>query len=120
MALLRLKGVKAGKWINQRVEVDGKKFASIAEAARYGELQLMERAGMISALESQPKFRMEVNGELICTYIGDFAYIEAGQKVVEDVKSPVSITPVYRLKKKLLRAIHGIEVREVQKTTKRR
>jgi hypothetical protein len=33
--------------------------------------------------------------------------------VVEDVKSKPTVTRLYRVKKKLMRALHGIEIQEV-------
>jgi hypothetical protein len=75
---------------------------------------LLERAGQISELKLQPVYRIEINGMLVCKYIGDFEYIEDGHKVVEDVKSPITRkNPVYRLKNKLMQAVHGINIREV-------
>lgn len=54
------------------------------------------------------------NGIKICVYIADYIYIENGRSVVEDVKSAFTAKlPVYRLKKKLLSALLGIEIREV-------
>jgi hypothetical protein len=40
--------------------------------------------------------------------------VEDGSVIVEDVKGGAS-TPVYRLKKKLVKAIYGVEIREVRK-----
>lgn len=96
-----------------RTEVDGITFASRKEARRYSELKLLERAKQISGLELQPVYRLEVNGALICKYLPDFRYIQDGKLVVEDVKSDPTKTPVYRIKKKLLAALFGIEVKEV-------
>jgi hypothetical protein len=42
-----------------------------------------------------------MNGQKICTYC-DFLYQRDGGRVVEDVKSPASMTSTYRLKKKLM------------------
>lgn len=101
------------KYRNQRTELLGKTFASKKEAQRYLQLLAMQHAGQISGLELQPVYLIEIGGELICRYIGDFRYIEDGQTFVEDVKSSATKTPVYRLKKKLLYALYGIEIREV-------
>lgn len=103
-----------GKWVAEKTVVDGIKFASKAEAARYGELKLMQRAGEISDLKVQPRFPLVVNGIQVAAYVADFRYLDKRRAiVVEDVKSPVSRTPVYMLKKKLMAACHGLEVREV-------
>jgi hypothetical protein len=97
-----------------RTVVDGLKFDSKREAARWAELRTMERAGVITALERQVKFPMVVNGILVCSYVADFRYCEGGRAVVEDVKSEITRKePTYRIKVKLMQAVHGIEVREV-------
>ena len=46
-------------------------------------------------------------------YRADFSYRENGALVVEDVKSSATRTRTYLDKRKLMREIHGIEVREV-------
>ena len=107
--------MKAPKYLNRKTVVDGIKFDSAKEARRYGELKLLERAGQITGLEIQPSFRLVVNNCLICTYKADFRYTTdtphvRGLVVVEDVKGMK--TPVYRLKKKLMLAIHGVEIFE--------
>lgn len=94
-----------------RTEVDGIKFDSKREAKRYGVLRIMERAGLISGLECQVKYPITVNGKLICTYICDFKYLEKGSVIIEDVKGVR--TPIYKLKKKLMEAVHGIIIKEV-------
>lgn len=94
---------------------DGIVFDSKKEMRRYLELQLLLRAGEIRYLELQPRYEMVVEGHKICSYLADFRYVDAaGTTVVEDVKSAATRKlPVYRIKVKLLRALHGIEVREV-------
>lgn len=102
------------KYGNKKTEVDGIVFDSKKEATRYQELRLLERAGAIGDLELQPKYPIEVNGTKICTYIGDFRYRDPASKynrTIEDVKGIK--TPVYRLKKKLMKAIYGIEIQEI-------
>jgi hypothetical protein len=42
-----------------------------------------------------------------------------GRRVVEDCKSKPTMTPVYRLKKKLVAALHGIEIHEVERRSAR-
>ena len=105
------------KYRNVKTKVDGITFDSKAEAARYGELKLMEVAGEIANLELQRRFRIEVNGVNVCTYVADFCYHRVTASVcwpfvVEDVKGVR--TPAYRLKKKLMRAVYGIEVEEIR------
>jgi hypothetical protein len=97
------------------VVVDGFRFDSKREAARWGELKLLQRAGLIAELERQIRYPMLVNDQLICTYVADFRYRDRGRIVVEDVKSAITRRePTYRLKVKLLKALHGIEVFETE------
>jgi len=93
-----------------KTEVDGIVFDSKKEARRYLELKTMEKAGVISALELQPSFDLVVNGVKIGKYKGDFRYVVNGTYVVEDCKGMK--TPVYRLKKKLMLALHSITILE--------
>ena len=90
--------------------VDGRRFASKKEAGRYSQLALLETAGKISGLRTQVRYRLEVNGLLICTYVADFVYHEAGAEVVEDAKG--KRTGEYKLKAKLMQACRGITIRE--------
>lgn len=84
-------------------------FDSIREKSRYRELQLMERAGMISGLERQVRFELipahyDEHGkcdERSCSYIADFTYWRDGKFVVEDCKGMK--TDVYIIKRKLMR-----------------
>jgi len=92
--------------------VDGVRFASKAESKRHAELQALERAKVIEKLELQPRYPINVNGQQVCVYIGDFRYVENGKSVVEDVKGVR--TETYRLKRKLLLATYpGIDHREI-------
>ena len=102
--------MRFSKFRNKRTMLDGIAFDSKKEAARYQELKLLERAGEISELKLQPTFSIEVGGHRICKYRADFAYKQGGADVVEDVKGIK--TPTYRLKAKLLKAVHGITILE--------
>ena len=109
-------GEKRRKYGNEPCELDGIRFDSRKEAARWGELRLMERAGLVSGLVVHPPFDLDVNGTVVCRYVADFAYDEvaSGERVVEDVKSAATRrNRVYRLKKKLMKACLGIGIREV-------
>jgi hypothetical protein len=94
-----------------RTTVDGITFASKAEARRYQELKMLVKAGVIGDLRLQPRYPFVVNRVKIGAYVGDFLYERDGVEIVEDVKGV--LTPVYRLKKKLMKAIYGIEIQEV-------
>ena len=74
----------------------------------------MVKAGEIKNLEKQVRFPIIVNGVKVCTYVADYVYDEMAGRVVEDVKSEFTRKdPVYRLKYKLMKACHGIDIREV-------
>jgi hypothetical protein len=108
--------VKKSKYGNKKTVVDGIKFDSAKEAKRYGELKMLLKAGHIGLLQLQVVYRLEVDGKLICKYVADFEYIQVntGETVVEDVKSAATRKlPVYRLKKKLMKELLGIEIKEV-------
>tara|TARA_R110000782_G_scaffold240221_1_gene326673 strand:- start:23 stop:331 length:309 start_codon:yes stop_codon:yes gene_type:complete len=89
---------------------DGTWFDSKKEAKRYAELLILERAYEITNLELQPRYDMILNGVKICSYSADFRYQDGLKLVVEDVKGYK--TPVYNLKKKMMRAFHAIEIFE--------
>jgi hypothetical protein len=101
------------KYYNKRTEVHGTSFDSKKEAARYQELLLLERAHKIVDLELQPRFDLVVNDCKIGFYKADFRYtdIKTGSSVIEDVKGMK--TPVYNLKRKLVKALYGIDIVEV-------
>lgn len=105
--------MRRSKFNAVRCEADGIFFDSKKERDRYQQLKLLERGREIKNLKLQPAFPLIVNGVKIGTYKADFGYddMRADQEIVEDVKG--FKTPVYRLKKKLVAAIYGIEVREV-------
>lgn len=107
------------KYHNRVVVVDGIKFDSKAEHKRYCYLKLLERHGDISDLRLQVPFlliprQVAPSGakERACIYVADFVYTVAGKTVVEDVKGVV--TAEYRIKRKLLLQVHGIEVKEIR------
>ena len=102
------------KYNNTKIRVDGRLFDSKAEAARWQELSLLERAGEITELERQVEYELipKQKGERAVKYIADFRYVDHdGKTVVEDTKGVR--TPVYILKRKLLLWVHGIRIREV-------
>jgi hypothetical protein len=103
----------SSKLHNVRTQVDGITFDSLDEAAHYGELKIEEKAGLITDLHVHKPFRLVVNGVHVCDYVSDFTYRRDGKLVVEDVKSPGTITYAYRIKKKLMLAVHGIVIQEV-------
>lgn len=101
------------KYRNIPTVVNGIRFDSRKEANRYKDLLLAHEANEIEDLETQPVFQIEINGKKVCKYVADFRYRDrrTGEIVVEDVKGVR--TQVYKLKKKLLKAAHGVDVVEI-------
>ena len=108
------------KYGNRKTTVDGITFDSAKEANRWCELKLLERAGKIFELQRQVSFvlipKQVRDGKVIerpVVYKADFVYTENGQEVVEDVKSPITKTKEYIIKRKLLLWQYGLQIREV-------
>ena len=84
----------------------------MAEGRYYQGLKILLENGDISNLEIHPKFPVLVNGHKICVYYADFRYTENGVVVVDDVKG--FRTKEYKIKKKLVEALYGITIREIE------
>ncbi len=96
----------ANKYHAQKTILDGITFDSRAEATRYTELRLLERAGEISSLVLQPEFELipgyTKNGRKVraVKYRADFQYTDRdGKTVIEDVKGVR--TKEFAIKKKI-------------------
>lgn len=109
------------KYGNKKTVIDGQVFDSQAEARRWIDLRLLEKAGRIAYLERQvviellPKVKYSDarRATPAVRYVADFCYVNVqGERVIEDVKGVR--TPAYRLKKHMLKALHGLEVKEIQ------
>lgn len=104
MQLVKPAGVN--KYGARKVQLDGYTFDSAAEAKRYQDLCLLERAGEIRKLvvhpsyELQRSFKMDGVRYAAIRYEADFEYKDSsGQLVIEDVKGIE--TPVFKIKKKM-------------------
>lgn len=106
---------KANKYRAKKTTVDGLTFDSKREASLYFTFKAMEKAGRIANLRRQPKYILTVNGIQIAIYKPDFDYVENGALHVVDVKSePTAKKRDFVLIKKLMAAIHGIEVEVIK------
>lgn len=111
---------RSQKYGNTKVVDKGITFDSKAEHKRWMHLVLLQRAGEIRGLAMQVPFelipaqkRPSGGNERPTVYLADFVYVDhRGVRVVEDVKGVV--TPEFRLKRKLMLHVHGIEVKEVR------
>lgn len=109
------------KYHNKKTVVDGITFDSKREAARWHELKLLERAGHIRDLERQVSFELapgvrfadKKRAQPPLRLIVDFRYLDLRYctVVLEDVKGV--ITTAFTIKRHLLKAYRGLEVRIV-------
>jgi uncharacterized protein YegP (UPF0339 family) len=106
------------KYNAKKTVYNGELYDSKAEASFAAKLDIARKAeaaiDRVESIERQCVYAIEVNGKHIAKYIADFRVTYAnGEVKVYDVKGVA--TPVYRLKKKLVEAIHGITIIEVKK-----
>ena len=107
------------KYRNTKTKVGDLVFDSKREAARWSELLLLQRAKIISDLERQvaivlaPSVRLagEKRAKPALRLIVDFAYVERGKLIFEDVKSPATITTAFTIKRHILKAFKGHDLR---------
>lgn len=106
------------KYNSRKVTRDGMTFDSVKEYKRYCELLLLEKAGAVTDLKRQVKFKLipsqKIDGKVVersCSYVADFVYMENGKRVVEDAKG--FRTTDYIIKRKLMLWVHGIRIQEV-------
>lgn len=108
------------KYRNEPTVIGNEKYRSKREARRHQDLLNLQTFGRISELRREVPFvlapKVHIIGELrarpAVRYVADFIYItKDGRRVVEDAKG--MSTPVYRLKKHLMKTVHDIDVVEV-------
>ena len=104
--------VKRNKHNNNIVKTEEGTFQSELEYRRWCELKVLLRTGAIQDLRRQVPFKLIVNGLFVCKYYADFGYTEDGAQVVEDTKGYA--TDVYKMKRRLMMAVHGVEIKEVK------
>ena len=122
------------KYKSKKIIIDGIKFDSKKEGARYLQLRELEKKGLIKNLELQKTFELlppqrekstmmktgkEKQGKTLeraVNYIADFVYInELGDVVVEDVKGYKNggAYQVFTIKRKLMLYVYGVKVKEI-------
>ena len=112
---------RAGRIPHNYVRVGSERFDSQAEADRYMELLVMQKAGLIRDLECHPRYDLipaqKVPGQKSFRahgYTADFRYIRDGEEIVEDVKSVRTREERdYIINRKLMWMLKGIYVTEV-------
>lgn len=110
MAMRAIQGPN-NKFGNVPVTHDDRYFQSTREGQRYLILKYDLIRGKITELRTQVPYEFVVNGKKIPqTYVADFVYLKDGETVVEDAKGV--LTDLYKIKKALMLAVHGIEILE--------
>ena len=107
---------KESKYLNVRKEYNGRVYHSKKEAKYAEKLDNEVKNGIILSYTPQVRIKIEINGFKICTYICDFVIENlSGELEYVDVKGSKYGAPyqMFSLKKKLVKAIHGIDIIEV-------
>lgn len=103
-----------------RTVLNGITFDSKKEAARWADLLLLEKGGIIENLERQRTFELAPSVKFdrakratpALRYTADFTYLEwiGGKKVriVEDAKGV--LTPAFKIKRHLMKSTFGIDI----------
>lgn len=107
---------KKSKYNNQKLEIDGHLFDSKREARRYIQLRIMLTCKAIENLLLQVPYELNEDGIYSLKYIADFVYTDCKTRktIVEDVKSSFTAKmPIYKKKKKLMKKIWDIDIKEV-------
>lgn len=103
------------KYRNKKVIHNGLKFDSQAEFRYFLYYKSKEDNGEIGNLRLQVPFEIVINGKKICKYIADFTYTDKDGFHVVDIKSPITEKDkVFRLKKKLVEAVHNVKIEIVK------
>ena len=111
---------KANKYKAKKTEYNGRDYDSIKEA-NYAKLLDSKRTAIkdserVVTVDYQVPYPIIVNGVKVCRYIADFVVVYADERrEVVDIKGfrGGQAYAMFRLKKKLVRAVHGVDIIEV-------
>lgn len=96
------------------VNNQGEKFRSHLESKFYDRMKLLKAQGDVLDFQREIRFELIVNEVFICAYICDYIVTWKDGRVEHiDCKSAATMTQVYKLKKQLMKACHGIDLIEV-------
>jgi hypothetical protein len=78
------------------------------------ELEILKKGKAIKDYEVHKRFELQgINGSKVCRYIADFVVYHLDDQIeIIDVKSPATVTPLFRLKWKLLEDKYQDEIRK--------
>jgi len=108
-----IKAWKQSKYHAIRTQnADGTWSDSLREARFDAQIMLLQHDPKTARVVRKEKFPIVVNGEKICTFVSDwFVEKKTGEKIVYDAKGVK--TPIYKLKKKLVKALYGLDIVEL-------
>lgn len=113
-----LKKSKGSKYKNKKTEYNGVIYDSAGEAkwAQFLDTctKVKDPKDRVVNINRQIPYRFFINEKLIFTYIADFVVLYGDKRIeIQDYKG--MRTDIYRLKKKLIEAHHGIKIIEITK-----
>ena len=95
---------------NVKVKQGDITFDSKKEVAKWNELKMLEKSGLLTNLKRQVKFEIvpKNKDERAAFYVADFVYeTPSGKRIILDVKSKATReNPLYILKRKLVKNIY--------------
>lgn len=88
------------------------RFDSKREAKAWSELKVREKAGDVAELRRQVPYELKVGEKVIGKLILDMVYFDCHVKemIYADVKSPATITQLFKWKKKHFEAQYGLKI----------
>lgn len=115
-------GMKSGHRLCDLCGGNARHFQSRLEANRHMELLMLQRAGLIGEIQHQPRFPLDVPGNMgamksFGTYIADFQYedfrTDPPTVKIEDVKG--SETEMSDFRRRLAEHLHGLAIAVVKR-----
>lgn len=103
---------KGNKYRAKKCVVEGIRCDSLGEGRRIAELLLMQKAGLIRNFKPHPKYPLVINGSPCGVYTADaeYACLPSGEVVIEDYKSPATMTEASRLRVRVFEALYNQKV----------
>jgi len=98
------------KYKNIKIKIDNITFDSKLEGKHYSDLKLLVRAGAIKDLELQPRYDLIINDVKIGFYKADFRFFDIKENRERVIDSKGVDTVVSMLKRKMVKAIYGVDV----------
>lgn len=101
-------GKRTGKFNNKKTEYNGVLYDSLLEVDYAKYLDVLKNGKAIKDWERQIPIRLVINGKLITKLIADFVITNKDKTIsYKEIKSPFTAKqPLFRLKVKLLKALH--------------